>query len=259
MTQGELPEKCPSSATPWTIGDVARGTGVVVLAMVAVGFLMAIGIILLVGIGSLAGLGSQDVGGLLDLLASKGVLVEGLLLIAVAMLAGEGAMPFAAWLFGTFKYRCGWRALGFRSFDVPRGLAAAALVVLAGLVVGFLWDLLLTSLGAEVPSGVPWELGESGLGFAMVAILAVVVAPLAEETFFRGFMFAGIGRRLGYVWGMVLSALLFSVAHVEVTSLPPIFILGLLLAWLYVRTGSIWPCIFAHFAYNSIALLFMIL
>lgn len=258
MTQDELPEPRRANAIPWTIGDVARGVGVAVLAVVAIAFIMGIGTVFLVGIEAFTGLGGQDVGGLLDVLAAQGQLDVWLLFMGVAMLAGEGVMPFAAWLFSSLKYRCGWRALGFRSFDVRRGLLSAVLVVLAGLLIGFLYDLLLVSLGVDAPSAVPSEFTASGPAFAMVAVLAVFVAPLAEETFFRGFMFAGIAKRLGYVWGIVLSALLFSLAHMEVLALPPIFILGLLLAWLYVRTGSIWPCIVAHFGYNSIALLFMI-
>ena len=55
-----------------------------------------------------------------------------------------------------------------------------------------------------------------------------------------------------------MSALLFSVAHMQPGALLPIFILGLLLGGLYVRTRSIWPCILTHFAYNSIAMLFVL-
>jgi hypothetical protein len=41
-------------------------------------------------------------------------------------------------------------------------------------------------------------------------------------------------------------------------SLVPIFLLGLMLAWLYHKTKSIWPCIIVHAAYNSIAVISMI-
>jgi len=97
----------------------------------------------------------------------------------------------------------------------------------------------------------------------MLSLLAVLVAPFAEEIFFRGFIFSGIGNRYGYGWGAILSALIFALVHVltlwQLGVLVPIFLLGLLLAWLYMRTGSIWPCIFTHFAYNTIALLFVVI
>jgi len=136
----------------------------------------------------------------------------------------------------------------------------AAAVVLAGLLIGFLYDLLMTSLGEEPTSSVILKFTNTGLGLATIAVLAVVLAPVAEEIFFRGFLFTGIGNRYGYGWGAVASALLFALAHfMQPGAFLPIFLLGLLLAWLYIRIGSIWACIFTHFAYNSLALIFMII
>jgi len=64
----------------------------------------------------------------------------------------------------------------------------------------------------------------------------------------------GLGRRWGYAWGAVISAILFSLGHAEVGVIVPIFVLGLVLTWLYVRSGTILACILAHFIYNSLAL-----
>ncbi len=258
MAEQEIPREPQSSSIPWTVGDVAKGVGVVIGSGVLIAVGLVIGTILILGPATSLELGTEDVMGLFDLLSSEGVLQQWLILMLAAMVVGEGAMPLSAWLFSAFKYRCGWRALGFRSFNVRKSLILAAVIVLVGLLISFLWDMLLTSLGMDPPSAMPPELTQTGLGLAIVAVLAVVVAPVAEETFFRGFVFAGIGKRFGYVWGIVISALLFSIAHMQLGALLPIFVLGLLLAWLYVRTGSIWPCIFTHFAYNSIAVLFMI-
>jgi hypothetical protein len=258
VEEEKTPEEPRVSSIPWKIGDVAAGVGVVIGFTVIIAFGLAIGTILILGSGALLELATEDIAGLYALLASEGVLQQWLILMLVAMVVGEGAMPLSAWLFSAFKYHCGWRALGFRSFNVRNSLILAAVIVIVGLLIGFLWDILLTSLGIEPPSTVPPELTQTGLGFVIVSVLAVVVAPVAEETFFRGFILAGIGKRFGNGWGIVLSALLFSVAHLQIGSLLPIFILGLLLAWLYVKTGSIWPCIFTHLAYNSIAMLFMV-
>lgn len=250
---------------PWTVGDVAKGIGLVIGVTVLIAFGLGIGTVLLVGPDIALKLGSLNVTitefmmEFIDLLAPEGLLVPWLIMVLVAMVVGEGAMPVTAWLFSSVKYKCGWWALGFRRFKVRNGLILAALVVAAGLLISFLYDLLMTSLGEGPPSTVAQDFTQTGLGLATIVLLAVVVAPIAEETFFRGFVFTGIGNRYGYGWGAVVSALLFSVAHiVQPGALLPIFILGLILAWLYMRTGSIWICIFAHCAYNSLALLFMI-
>jgi len=254
----KTPGEREASRIPWTMGDLAWAIGVVIAATVVVALGLGIGTILLVGPATLVGSDPTDISGLLDVLAAEGVLQPWLLLLMTAMLVGEAAMPVSAWLFGALKYHCGWRALGFRSFRAFDGISLGAVVVLVGFLVGFLYDMLLTHLGLESPSSLPAGLTETGLGLGIVFVLAVVIAPVAEETFFRGFVLAGIGRRFGNAWGVVLSALLFSVAHMQLGALLPIFILGLLLGWLYLRTRSIWPCILTHFVYNSIAMLFMI-
>ncbi len=252
------PGALKASGIPWTIGDMAWAIAVVIGATVVVALGLGIGTILLIGPATLVGGDLTDMSGLLDVLAAEGLLQPWLLLMMTAMLVGEASMPLSAWLFGALKYHCGWRALGFRSFRAFDGITLAAIVVLVGLLVGFLYDMLFRHLGLDTPSNLPAGLAETGLGLGIVFVLAAVVAPVAEETFFRGFILAGIGKRLGNAWGIVLSALLFSVAHMQPGALLPIFILGLLLGGLYVRTRSIWPCILTHFAYNSIAMLFVI-
>ncbi|MFW6126210.1 MAG: CPBP family intramembrane glutamic endopeptidase [Chloroflexota bacterium] len=243
---------------PWTVGDVVKGIVLVVGVTFVIAMGLAFGTVLLVGLEPLVGQGATHMRGLLEVLSARGLLTPWLLLLLVGAVMGEVAMPVSAWLFSGLKYRVGWRALGFRPFKVTKGLMLAGVVVVAGLVISVLNDMLLGWLGMEAPTGWPAELTESGLGLAIAALLAIVVAPVAEEAFFRGFVLAGIGGRVGYGWGVVLSAVLFTVAHMQPLAFLPVFILGLLLGWLYVKTGSIWPCVLTHLAYNSIALAFMV-
>lgn len=257
----KMAEEPQSESIPWTVWDMAKGIGLVIGFTILISFGLGIGTTLLIGQDALVDLASQGlsitelIAGFFDLLESEGLLMQWLIIVFVGMVVSEGAMVFGSWWFSAFKYKCGWRALGFRRFKVRRGLIFAAVVVLAGLLISFLYDMLVTS-----DESVTLEFTETGLGWAIIALLALVVAPVAEETFFRGFLFSGIGNRYGYGWGAVISALLFSLAHIlQPGAFLPIFLLGLLLAWLYVKTGSIWACIFTHFAYNSIALIFMII
>lgn len=256
----KMVEEAQAEPIPWTVGDIAKGIGLVICFTILISFGLGIGTALLVGQDALRDLGSQGlsimefIAEFIDLLESEGLLTQWLIMVFVGMILGEGAFVLGAWRFSVFKYRGGWRALGFRPFKVRQGLILAAVVVLAGLLIGFLYDMLVTS-----DESVTIEFTQTGLGLAIIAILAVVAAPVAEEIFFRGFIFTGIGNRYGYGWGVVISALIFSLAHfVQPGAFLPIFLLGLLLAWLYIRTGSIWVCILTHSAYNSLALIFMV-
>ena len=90
-------------------------------------------------------------------------------------------------------------------------------------------------------------------GYAVVCLLA----PVAEELVFRG---AALRTLLAwkpqYRWLMiVLSALLFAMAHLNPAQLLHPFLIGLLLGWMYERTGSVVPGIIYHWANNTAAYL----
>jgi membrane protease YdiL (CAAX protease family) len=244
---------------PWTIADMALGAAVAIGVFVAIVVAIVIGTILIVGPDTLGQLSTTGIAEMIALMGSEGVLNAWMGLLLAAMIIGEAGMPLGAWLFGMRKYRYSWQSLGFRSFNLWRGLALSAAVIGLGILISYLYELLLGGAEIQASNDMYTALTDSGFGIATVAITAVIVAPFAEETFFRGFLFAGISKRWGYSWGVIVSGALFAVAHVGSGGLVPIFILGMMLAWLYIKTGSLWPCIFAHFAYNSLALLFMVI
>jgi len=96
-----------------------------------------------------------------------------------------------------------------------------------------------------------------GVGIAIFAVLAIVVlAPFAEEIFFRGFFFAGLRQRWSLWPSALLSGAVFGLVHAPTgpTAAIPLAGLGVGLAWLYNKTGSVYPCMLAHFLNNAIAI-----
>ncbi len=96
-----------------------------------------------------------------------------------------------------------------------------------------------------------------GIGIAIFAVLAIVVlAPVAEEIFFRGFFFAGLRQRWSLWPSALLSGAVFGLVHAPTgpTAAIPLAGLGVGLAWLYNKTGSIYPSMLAHFLNNAIAI-----
>jgi membrane protease YdiL (CAAX protease family) len=99
--------------------------------------------------------------------------------------------------------------------------------------------------------------GDENLLVAITAILLIVVlAPVSEELFFRGFLFAGLRARFSLWPAVVASGLLFGLVHAPsgITTVPLLAVLGGVLAWFYAWNGSLWPCIFIHVLNNGIAL-----
>jgi membrane protease YdiL (CAAX protease family) len=84
-----------------------------------------------------------------------------------------------------------------------------------------------------------------------VVLLLVVAAPLIEEFLFRGFVLRIMLTTWSSRAAIFASALLFAVVHPGL-SFPPVFLLGLATAWLYTRSGRIWPGIILHAVYNGV-------
>jgi len=100
------------------------------------------------------------------------------------------------------------------------------------------------------------EVAGGGASFALGLFLAVIVAPVVEETFFRGMLYCSIRRDFGVWPSALLSSAAFAAVHPTVSSqFLPLFVLGCVLALLRERTGSLWPCVICHALNNGVALI----
>jgi membrane protease YdiL (CAAX protease family) len=99
--------------------------------------------------------------------------------------------------------------------------------------------------------------GEGGAGDIISAFLVICAAPVSEELFFRGFMFTGLRQRLPFVLAAAISAGIWGLFHFTGPGswgvVLQLSVFGLILAWLYERTGSIWPTIAVHALNNVLA------
>lgn len=231
MTQGATAQ----NDIPWTLRDVAKGLGVVGL------FLAFLLLALVVALSLWGGRGT----------------VGQLSLVLVISLLVEFSLFAVVHRFTVRKYHCSWQTLGFRYFRAEVGVPLVLLVVLGGLMVNSLYLGLVTAGGWRPlePPPLPPLFGRGLLNGVLATVMALLVAPVTEEAFFRGFLLLGVGARFGWVWGSLSSASLFALGHGQLGTVVPIFLLGLLLAWLYLRTRSLWTCIMAHFGYNLTNLL----
>ncbi len=97
------------------------------------------------------------------------------------------------------------------------------------------------------------EFPRTGAGLALFILVAVVMAPVFEEIVFRGFLFRGFANSWGWWWGALVSSTIFGLAHLHLDVFVPLAGLGFALAWIYRRTGSLWPCIVLHALFNTVA------
>ena len=165
-------------------------------------------------------------------------------------------MLLISWLIGPARYGVPLSSLGLKP-PVPQSPAQLLLPVLilaASLTFTGIYGVILSELGWDIPQSLPEGLDQEGpVVIGILAVVVVLLVPLAEEVFFRGFMLSGLVGRLGTVGAAIVSSLVFALFHIDPKMMLPIFVTGLLFAWLYNRTGSVWSCSAAHAMQNALA------
>ena len=97
-----------------------------------------------------------------------------------------------------------------------------------------------------------------GWPLAFLILGALMVAPLGEEVLFRGLLLGRFGAHGYWRTGVVLSTLFFAAAHGSPEDTASLLVGGIMLAWLYRRTNSLWPPILLH-AINNVAAFVLVL
>lgn len=87
-----------------------------------------------------------------------------------------------------------------------------------------------------------------------ILVLAVVLAPVVEEVFFRGIVTPLFCRRFGTGAGVCAASLLFATIHFHVPSMVPLFVLATGLSMAYIYTGTLWASIAMHALFNGMNL-----
>ncbi|HVE67301.1 MAG TPA: CPBP family intramembrane glutamic endopeptidase [Solirubrobacteraceae bacterium] len=147
------------------------------------------------------------------------------------------------------------RDFGLRRTGFWSGLGWMVAAWISFFVFTIVW---VSALGIEERDDLPDELGadESTLALIAVGLLVTVVAPIAEEFFFRGFFFTALRSWRGIWPAAIVTGLVFGGIHggsAPVGYLVPLAVFGMALCLLYVRTGSLFPCIALHALNNSLA------
>lgn len=231
----------PAGSVPWTLTDIWKAIGVVLLVLIASSIPASI-IALMIASGDEI---EQDPAALTVALGASLFLEIALLLSAVH--------------FSVRKYGVPRAALGLRR-PVRGGswltLGVAIGMVIAGLTINFVYFKALGAVGIHPHTNIE-QLFQSVGPLVMLVVLSLVFAPLMEEVFFRGFVFGGLRGRWGVAWAALASGLLFSLAHIgnpgTIYLIPPVAAIGALFACGYAYTGSLWTAWLAHFLFNLIA------
>ena len=160
-------------------------------------------------------------------------------------------------------------SLGFAKENMAKnifyGVSGYVAVVPLIIIIGILAYIALNFLKLKPPPQpiVGLFLAEKSAGLIFVStLIAAIFGPIIEEIFFRGVMYNAVKRKLGIFWVILITSILFSFLHVHaleyfLVGFIPIMILGIVLAYLYEKTGSLIPSITLHIL-NNVGSVFMV-
>jgi membrane protease YdiL (CAAX protease family) len=167
------------------------------------------------------------------------------------------AFVLTAVLFARFGGRTvrSWQ-FGFRSTPVRRAAGLAALTIVGFVAFTAVWVTALNVTEKDTKLLEALGTNETTVLLVLSALLTTVIAPICEETLFRGYIFAALSKWRGWLPAAVITGVLFGGVHAfsaPVEDLVPLAVLGFALCALYRRTGSLYPCIAVHSLNNSLA------
>ena len=157
-----------------------------------------------------------------------------------------------------------------RVIDIPTRIALPFGRIRSGFNIGSLFIALAAST-VGVYTGSAMSSAAAALGFSprlpqvdtptdlqtgiWYTLIMVIVPAFLEEMVFRGAILQPL-RRFGDGFAIVVSSVLFSLSHLNLYQIPNAFIMGLLMGYFVVRSGSLWAGIIIHFVNNGVAALF---
>lgn len=149
-------------------------------------------------------------------------------------------------------------ALGFTSKKMPKALLYGVLGFVVAFIVAAIVGLPIQQRFGVDPTqeALSQATGVPGL-FPLVFLSGAIIAPVAEEIIFRGYLYKAFRDRFKPSYAIVMSAALFSVLHLELLATVQLFVIGIALGYVYEKTGNLVAPITLHVLNNAVAFLFV--
>ena len=93
------------------------------------------------------------------------------------------------------------------------------------------------------------------LALILLLFTTTILAPLFEEIIFRGILLPILSRDFGIISGISISAFIFALAHLSISEMPPLFVLGIGLGITRIVSGSLLSSVFMHSLWNGLTFL----
>ena len=163
-------------------------------------------------------------------------------------------------IFGIWRKKLSWKDIGMlpasTSWLLWAGLTAILFIPIIGLI----------AMAIQIALGLPMENPQleflvpkdlTWYGILGMIFFGGFVVPVAEELFFRGVLYRWMRQFLGMWMAIAISSLIFGLLHGDIAVAGATFVMGIILAWFYERSGSLWASITIHIINNASKLILL--
>lgn len=163
-------------------------------------------------------------------------------------------------IFGLWRKKLAWQDIGFNptssNWILVAGITAFIFIPIIGLI----------AMAIQLALGLPLENPQleylvpkdfSWSGMLGMVFFGGFLVPVAEEIFFRGVLYRWMSQSLNTWVAIILSSLVFGLLHGDIAVAGATFVMGIILAWFYERSGSLWTSITIHIVNNASKLLLL--
>ena len=158
------------------------------------------------------------------------------------------------WYFVVRRSGATWEQVGFRDIQPSLILRLAGWTFVTLFLSGAVSALVEALTGRSPSSAAPvFPRTPTSEELLITAILACLIAPIVEEFIFRGLLLGYLRTRVKVGIAVALSAALFAIAHLIPIQLAPLFIFGVMFAFVRIRYDNVWAAVLMHAMVNGIA------
>lgn len=151
-----------------------------------------------------------------------------------------------------------WEEVGLQRF--PKTYWGAIIgwtivLIIGSILLSFVFELLF-QIGTDNSKTESLQKKLSAINFMVAFVSAAIISPIYEEIFYRGFLYRWFRSKYGIFIGMFVSSFIFMIVHIPTfNSLPYTFLAGLIFAWTYEKTNSVYPAMIIHALFNGLSII----
>ena len=166
----------------------------------------------------------------------------------------------SVWFIAIHRKQTNVSSLGIKKPELHLLLRFVPFGILLTLLVPIVYALTKAIFNIEnfQPSTLPEAITENQESLLIFGFMAIFIAPVVEEIFFRGFVYPSLANRYGVIVSAIITSCLFGLAHIVAANAIIAFFIGLILVYVYHQTTNLLTPILVHSAFNLISVIIIL-